>query len=147
MTVIAWDGKTLAADKLACFGATRGTVTKIFRSGSCLLAVAGNLSAGMEMIEWFKAGAVPADYPPGNRTENSGASLIVVRSDRTVWKFESSPAPFRVEGDFCAFGCGDESALIAMECGKSAREAVELTSKYNTGCGNGTDALALEGDA
>lgn len=143
MTVIAWDGKTLAADKLACFGATRGTVTKIFRSGNCLLAVAGNLSAGMELLQWFKAGAEPADYPPGNRVENQGASLIVVRPDRTVWKFESSPYAFRVEGDFCAFGCGDESALIAMECGKTAQEAVEIASKYNTGCGNGIDTLEL----
>lgn len=96
------------------------------------------------MIEWFKAGAVPTAYPPTNRTENQGASLIVVRNDRTVWKFESSPVPFRVEGDFCAFVCGDESALIAMDCGKSAREAVEITSRYNTGCGNGIDTLELE---
>ena len=31
MTTIAWDGKTLAADKLASYGELRTTVTKIFR--------------------------------------------------------------------------------------------------------------------
>ena len=143
MTVIAWDGNTLAADKLACFGATKGTVTKIHRVHGFLLGITGNLSMGMEILEWFKAGAIPKDYPTGNRDVNTGASLILVKPDKTVWKYESTPHPFRVEGAFCAFGSGDESAMIAMECGCDARRAVEVASKYNTECGNGIDTLNL----
>ncbi len=144
MTVIAWDGQTLAADKLACSGATRGTVTKIRRFGGELLAVAGNLSIGMEMAAWYEAGAKPADYPASNRNLNEGASLIVVKPDRTVWKYESSPYPFQCEGAFQAFGSGDESAKVAMACGKTAAEAVGLVSMFNTGCGNGCDTLRLD---
>ena len=144
MTVIAWDGKTLAADKLACFGATKGTVTKIHRVYDCLIGVTGNLSMGMELIDWFKDGAIHKDYPAGNREENSGSSLIVVKPDKTVWKYESTPHPFKVEGEFCAFGSGDESAMIAMDCGCDARRAVEVTCKYNTGCGNGIDVLEFK---
>lgn len=143
MTVLAWDGKTLAADKLMCCGVTKGTVTKIHRFGDSLLGVTGNLSMGMEVLEWFKAGAIAKDYPPGNRDVNSGASLIIVKPDKTVWKYESSPHAFKVEGEFCAFGSGDESAMVAMECGCDARKAVEVTCKYNTGCGNGIDTLEL----
>lgn len=104
MTVIAWDGQTLAADKLACNGWTRQTVTKIFRHGKELIGVCGNTSIGMEVRDWYTAGALRGDYPVANRKVDEGASLIVVKPDRTVWKYESSPIPFRVEGPFCAFG-------------------------------------------
>jgi hypothetical protein len=143
MTCIAWDGKTLAADKLCCFGVTKGTVTKIQRFGNYLCGVTGNLSLGMEMLEWFKADALPKDYPSANRDPDKGSGLVVVKPDRTVWKYESTPYPFKIEGAFCAFGSGDESAMIAMECGCDARRAVEVAIKYNTTCGNGVDTLTL----
>ncbi len=144
MTVIAWDGKTLAADKQVTYGVTKQVVTKIFRHGEMLLAICGNASAGMELIEWFKSGAVPRDYPEGNRKEDSGASLIVISVDRIVRKYECGPFPSVLEGPFCAFGSGDESALVAMACGLDARAAVEVTCRFNTGCGMGIDTLELQ---
>lgn len=143
MTVIAWDGKTLAADRLSCSGATKGTVTKIFRCGGELLALAGSLSVGMEMLAWYRDGADVVKYPESNRNPDTGCSLILIRADGTAWKFESTPYPFRVLG-LGAWGSGDESAKVAMHCGKTAAEAVEITSLYNTGCGNGVDTLTLE---
>jgi hypothetical protein len=109
-----------------------------------LLAICGNASSGMELIDWFKSGATPKDYPDGNRKEDSGASLIVIGADRIVRKYESSPFSLVVEGPFCAFGSGDESALVAMACGLDARAAVEVTCRFNTGCGMGIDALELK---
>lgn len=143
MTVIAYDGLALAADKQATSGDTRSTVTKIFRHDGHLLGVTGNLSIGMEMVEWFRAGAVAKDYPASNRDEHKGSSLVVVRPDGAVLKYESSPVPFEVEGGFCAFGCGDQSALVAMSLGCTAREAVEVVSRFSTGCGGGVDVLCL----
>lgn len=143
MTVICWDGHTLAADKQATSGMLRITVTKICRANGCLVGFCGDASAGRETLQWFCDGAKPADYPAGNRGEG-GASLIVIHPDKRVMKYERSPHPFRVEGKFCAFGCGDESAMVAMDMGASAVRAVELVSKYNTGCGNGVDALEFE---
>lgn len=144
MTVIAWDGKTLAADKLAVNGVTKTTVTKIHRVGGELVGYVGELTAGLELFGWYEAGAVPADFPQSVRDAKGGGSLVVVRSDRTVWKYEGCPMSFRLEGPFCAFGSGDESALIAMDCGKTAKEAVLIASKYNIYCGNGVDTLTLE---
>lgn len=143
MTVIAWDGKTLAADKQMTNGMTKLTVTKIFRVTGGLIGICGDASAGTETLQWFCDGAIPEDYPKGNREQDRGASLINVLTDGTVWKYEKSPYPFKVEGVCCAFGCGDEGAMIAMECGADARRAVEIVSKYNTGCGNGVDTLEL----
>lgn len=145
MTVLAFDGLTLAADKQATSGNTKSTVTKIFRVGASLVGMVGNMSIGMEMLSWFRNGALPEHFPDSNRDMDEGATLVVVRADGTVWEYPSSPEPFRNEGAFCAFGCGSEGAMVAMACGKSAREAVELASIYNAGCGNGVDTLSLAG--
>lgn len=145
MTVLAFDGLTLAADKLACSGNSKSTVTKIFRVGASLAGLVGNLSIGMELLEWYRNGALPEHYPDSNRDPDEGATLVTIRPDGTAWEYQSSPIPFRNEGKFCAFGCGNEAALVAMACGKSAREAVELVSIYNAGCGNGVDTLVLAG--
>jgi hypothetical protein len=149
MTVIAFDGVTLAADKLASSGNTRMVTTKIFRSEyfvGRLLAVTGDLSVGMEMVEWHEAGAHPAAFPKSNTDPDKGCSLVVIHPDATVWKYESGPHPFELEGEFHAFGCADEAALVAMACGKTAAEAVELASRFSRGCGNGVDTLTLNED-
>lgn len=143
MTVIAWDGKTLAADKQAVNGSTKSSVKKLFLARGCLLGVTGSLSVGMEMVEWFNQGAVPDEFPKSNTSPDSGCSLVAIRPDLTVWKYESGPQPMQFEGPIVAFGSGDESALIAMACGKSAAEAVLLVQRYNTSCGMGLDILTF----
>lgn len=144
MTVIAWDGKTLAADRLALTGYTRGTTTKIRRAGRELLAVTGDLSVGMEMLRWYEDGAVPGEFPASNRNPNEGGSLIVIRADGEVLKYESGPIPFPLLGLPLAFGSGGESAMVAMACGLDAVKAVEVVSRFNYTCGNGVDHLTLE---
>lgn len=56
MTVIAWDGQTLAADKRAVSGGgIARTVTKIMRHDDALLAITGDWDAGAEMRAWLTA--------------------------------------------------------------------------------------------
>lgn len=142
MTVVAWDGSTLAADRLMVAGETKQHTLKLFRGPDwSRLAITGNLSVARELVLWFQQGAVPDQYPPSNRKLDEGASLIVVDRHGLVRKYESSPFGFDVIGRFCAFGCGAEAALAAMHCGKTAAEAVEIASLYNANCGGGVDTL------
>lgn len=145
MTVIAWDGKTLAADKMMRSGETAQLTTKIERYGVWLLGFTGNASVGREMVHWFRNGAEPDRYPASNRKLDEGASLIAVNTEtREVWKYESSPAPIKFDSRCCAFGSGDVAALVAMACGKTAREAVMLASQFVVSVGGGIDAIDLE---
>lgn len=144
MTVIVWDGVSIASDKMVCNGSTAQAVTKIFRIGSELMGLTGNLSIGMEMIEWYREGAQPEKYPTSNRTEDKGCSLIVIKGPRNVWKYESSPYPFLFEAKYCAFGSGDQVALGALYMGATAAEAVQAAIIYESNCGCGIDELKFE---
>lgn len=143
MTVIAWDGRALAADRLMQSGDTRQPTTKIWRHGGGLVGVTGNLSVGMEMLAWFRAGAEPAAFPASNRNLGEGATLVHVDAAGRCWRYDSTPHAFVVEGPFAAFGSGDMAALVAMHCGKTAREAVEVAAVYCSSVGLGVDELAL----
>lgn len=142
MTVIAWDGKTLAADKRATSGGgIARTVTKIHRHSDVLLGVTGSWDIAAEMREWFKAGAVPADFPP--KAREGDATLIVIRRDR-VETYNSGPYPMPIEAAYCAFGSGRDYAEAAMFLGRSAANGVMVASHFQTDCGNGVDTLTLD---
>jgi hypothetical protein len=142
MTCIAFDGKTLAADKLATSGGGIGrAVTKIWRHGSALLAITGGFDVGVELREWWKAGADPLLFPAKAREEV--ATLIVITAD-AINTFNSGPYPMRIEAGRAAFGSGRDYAEAAMYLGQSAAAAVGVACVFQTDCGNGVDTLTLE---
>ena len=145
MTVLAWDGKTLAADRLACAGMMKATVTKIAQAGEELLGICGNLSVGNELREWYLNGADP-DCFPDSALSDGETDLVVVKADGTVWVYSASATPFQIEDPVCAFGAGAEAAWGALLCGASAQRAVEIASQINVSCGNGLDVLELNSD-
>ncbi|MCK4121398.1 hypothetical protein HFK83_03310 [Ralstonia pseudosolanacearum] len=141
MTVIAWDGKTLAADKRATSVGLARTVTKIQRHGDVLLAMTGDWDVAVELREWLKAGAVPRDFPEKAREDN--ASLIVIgRGGIAV--YSTGPFPMPIEQEKVAFGSGRDFAEASMYLGCSAIEAVSVACHFQTDCGNGIDALTLD---
>lgn len=142
MSVIAFDGKTLAADKRACLGTLIRTTTKIFRIGDALCAYAGDAAGGEEMLAWYAAGAIPSDFPPKQRGDD-WSGLLVVRKSGIV-KYERSPFPVKFEDKFFAIGCGRDFALAAMHLGHDAKTAVEVAIALDSGCGNGIDTISLE---
>lgn len=141
MTVIAWDGKTLAADKRATSVGLARTVTKIQRDGDLLLAMTGDWDVAVELREWFKAGAVPRDFPEKAREDN--ASLIVIGRGG-VAVYSTGPFSMPIEQEKVAFGSGRDFAEAAMYLGCTAIEAVSVACHFQTDCGNGVDALTLD---
>lgn len=144
MTVIVWDGKTLAADKRAVSaGYGGGTVTKIHRWEGGLMGFSGDYDLGIAMLDWLRAGASPSQYPQRQRTEDYTA-VIVVRRDGTVVRYEREPVPMPFQNVPQAMGSGRDYALAAIHLGCDARRAVEVACALDVGCGNGIDTLTLE---
>jgi len=143
MTVIAWDGKTLAADKRAVIGGFKGgTVTKIHRWPGGLCAFAGDFDVGVQMVQWLRDGADPEKYPKRQESENA-ASFMVIHMDASVVRYERTPVPLPFENAPQAMGSGRDYALATMYLGHDARRAVEVACALDNGCGNGIDTLEL----
>lgn len=143
MTIVCWDGVTLAADKSMHVGRTMATTTKIFRVFDELVGLAGDVSLSMELLNWFREGADPLNFPPENRDPSKGATMLVINNCGVAREYVSGPYPVVYAQTQAAIGCGDESAYVAMACGLDARAAVEMVCRFNSGCGGGVDTLTL----
>lgn len=140
MTVIAWDGKMLAADKQVTLSGLMRTATKIRRIDDLLVGVSGNVCAASEIFAWVERGRNPQDFPKLQESEDDYANLLVIENGR-VLTYARSPLPWEYEDSLFAIGSGREFALAAMYCGKNAQEAVEIASHFEASCGKGVDVL------
>lgn len=144
MTCIAWDGKTLAADKRATCCGVAVTTTKIRRveRDGALLGWTGDQDSGELLAEWYEKGAEREKWPEFQKDKDDWCRLIVVNSGG-VWTYERKPVAVRVEDPYMAWGSGRDFALAALHLGKSACEAVAVACLFNTDCGNGVDSLEM----
>lgn len=143
MTVIAWDGKTLAADKRASYSGMICTVKKIHRVDGVLVGGAGDLAFVLAMIEWIRQGRNPETFPADQRSKDDWQPVLVIERDGTPSLYERTPYPVRYEQTFVVTGSGREYARAALHLGKSAAEAVQVAIDLDHNCGNGIDTLEL----
>ena len=145
MTIIAWDGHTLAADKRCSGGACTFTVRKIHRlADGSLIGLSGDSAYCAQMLAWVQAGEKAADIPATQRDRDKFAAAMVIRPNGEVWKYEDTPHPYRVEDKVFAIGSGRDFALAAMDLGLNSVRAVEVACARDQNCGNGIDTLRLE---
>jgi len=147
MTTIAFDGKIMACDSCWTYGGTVDTLTtKIIRlSSGGLFGTAGqnDSRAVNALVDKAKTpGQLPSyEALMGIRADVLG--LLVLPKGR-VYKIATtiiSPEQWcegmgdfglwEITGSFAAVGSGGDAALVAMECGKNARDAVRIACKYD----------------
>jgi hypothetical protein len=144
MTTIAYKNGILAADKQATYGSIKHPTTKIWRLGDGSVAGgAGELSFIHAMMKWLDAGGDPATFPAHQRDKDDWQPIMVVRPNGQIQIYERTPYPTISEGKYFAIGSGREFAFMAMRLGKSAAEAVALTSEFDPGTGSLVDTLTL----
>ena len=148
MTVIAWDGKQLAADRRISFGNLSGSRIKIFKLSDnkyndILVGACGSSSDSQDFLHWISAGQKIEDWPTHLKEKDNTFSAMVIEKDKRISLYEASPYPSILEQPFWAIGSGRDFAIAAMHCGKSAYEAVEIAVIYDVYCGNGIDCLEL----
>jgi len=151
MSIVAWDGKILAADKMAASGVAE-ICTKIFKfkipvdfeNGEKLsdfvCAFTGPIPVGMLMVDWFKSGARKKEFPEVQKTDDWSRLIVAHHSFKYgVRIYDNTPAYYELEDPFLAWGAGAEVALGAMAMGADAIGAVGIASRYYTTCGQGID--------
>lgn len=142
MTTIAWDGRTLAVDRLGlCSNLPRRT-RKLWVSEHWAYGGAGNLPDITDIALWLAAGAKQEDRPT---LEDGGSCGIAVRRrDGKAFKVEGKrPMLAPVSERFIADGSGRDFAIAAMALGKTARQAVAFASRFDVYTGLGVDAFVV----
>ena len=144
MSVVCWDGKTLAADRQATRDSNRTTCHKLVWVQDVDMAVAwvGIHSNGLIMLEWFANGADPNEFPDIEDECDSRTNLIVA-SRKGITIYDQTPVPMHFKDKLQAWGSGGAIALGAMAMGADAIKAVKIASKFDVYCGMGVDHVKV----
>ena len=145
MTIICWDGTTLAADKRATYSGMICTVTKIHRVNGLLVGGSGDSCHILALIEWVREGRKIEKFPKHQEDKDDSVSLLVVELDGTTSSYERTPYPIKYEQRNVCIGSGREYARAALHLGCNSSDAVSAAIALDSGCGNGIDTLTLEG--
>lgn len=147
MTLIAWDGKVLAADRNLFHGDDIiGQHNKLLRIDADRIgAFCGVQPVGWQIVEWLRNGGRREEYPSDARNENMLTDLFVVHRDGTVHIYGKSPWPSVLRMQRHAIGMGAEYARAAMQCGRDAVQAIEVAAVFNHWVGGGVDTMAFDG--
>lgn len=145
MTIIVWDGKTLAADKQMTNGGLKHKATKIFKIDGHLVGVTGDFDYAQAMLEWFRNGAKPESFPDHQKEDSKFVGMLVITPNKQILKYERSPYPIDfTECGVTCIGSGRDYAYGALYMGATAYRAVEAACQYDTHCGMGIDVLTLD---
>lgn len=145
MTVVAWDGKTLAVDRLGDANGQRVEIVKgrISVEHQCVFAWTGGVAEGLALADWYEKGRLQhSPYPEFQNSSDRWCRLIVADGSGVVY-FEQAPIEIPVLEKFAAWGSGRDYALGAMAMGATAQQAVEVTNRLAIHCGIGVDVFYL----
>lgn len=144
MSVIAFDGKSIAADRIGVTDGMRTTSTKLWKVGQEILATYGDPTRGAVLRGWWIRGGKEEDFParPKDPTNDDLSTLIVVTKN-VVRVFVDRPVTYIVEDRFMAWGAGRDFAMGAMAMGATAEQAVEVACRLSIYCGMGIDVFHL----
>lgn len=142
MTTIAWDGRTLAADRRRTLGDTPTPARKIFDVKApdgrrYLVGCAGDSWDCVAFMRWMRT------QKPEDKPALSNFSAMAIDERHRVWYVAEKLVYHEIVMPFWAIGSGSDYALGAMAAGKTAREAIRIASRLDIHTGNGCDTLSF----
>lgn len=119
MTTICWDGKVLAADRMATYGDFKHPVTKIWRlpDGS-LVGGAGEYSFILAMVEWLGDGGRASEFPASQRDKDDWQPILHITTSGKVHIYERTPFPLRSHATQFAVGNDCPAPRDSGGCGE-----------------------------
>lgn len=141
VTTVAWDGQSIAADRL-CGG--HYEVGKLFRlTDGAVLGGAGTYDQIVEIVAWVNEGCKNDAKP--KLPEDDGSDLLLVTPEGVAyWLTWPYLRRVQINEPFAAVGSGAEFALGAMAMGASARRAVQVAMRFDPYTGKGINAIRVK---
>lgn len=144
MTTIAWDGKTLAADRMATYSFTKRKVRKLFDCGDYAYGCSGEFWQAHLIADWLRSGA--GNSGRVTQDEISCCGIAVRKTDGVAFVVEGKSVVLtEIRDEFFATGSGHEYARAAMALGKTAMQAIALASRFDVHTGLGVDTIRVRG--
>ena len=144
MTIICWDGTTLAADKLNWTAGTIATICKIRKIRGELYGISGKTVLANIIWKWIENGMKEKEMPTSQQDGEKSVTIMKIDKDRKIWIYEHSITPWHCEDSFFCIGGGCDLGMGAMAAGATAAQAVEIGIKFNALCGKGVDTLTFD---
>lgn len=145
MTTIAFDGKTLAADRKAT-GSQQMNVSKIVRFGDgWMMACCGYYDHFIEVVHWLEGGGRDNDKPDLSRQDDQSTFLLVGPHGKSYWLTWPWLRRVEIAEPFIAFGSGGDYAMGAMAMGAGAKRAVSIACQLDPYSGKGIDSYRVKG--
>lgn len=142
MTVIAWDGKMMAGDRLIHRNGLIEEGTKVFETMDYIIGLSGQCDLFDRILSWVRSGLDDNFFPVIEK--NSIEFIIYDKTEMKLYSYESSKNPSTIESRFYSIGHGREYASAIMHIGKTAKEAVEVANSLDVYCGMGVDVIYVD---
>jgi hypothetical protein len=142
MTTIAFDGRTLAADRGSWSGGLHQAVKKVHRITApdgrrFLVAMAGDSVFATLCLAWMRG---KIDSPGHCLDDDKNRDVMVVIDEKhRVWRLSSRLVYVPYEGKLHAHGAGQEIALGALMAGADAVKAIRITAQISDFAARGVD--------
>jgi len=109
---------------------------KIRRGDDCIIGVCGDWVAGIHLMESFLAGK------DSTREKDDDVEFIILR-ESGIYYMDVMFREVKVRCEYYAMGTGSQAAMVAMNMGADAREAVKQAITVDQYSGGRIQSLAL----
>lgn len=146
MTTVAFKEGSMASDSryTDAVGITRGP--KIFRTKTgkkeVLIGICGDAYAAMMFVDYYGSGDKELHKVLVDMTDDNFEVLIW--DGKKLWIANRYCRPLELEEPYYAIGSGAQHAITALDCGKSATQAVQMAAKRDSSTGGRTVTMRLK---
>jgi hypothetical protein len=152
MTVIAWDGKSLAGDKMTFTTPVRSIkkVKKIISDKGIIYLVgcSGSCSVMEDFFNWcqkdFDPELIPKSYSQ-LPSDESFSAIVISRNKNKIIKrlYDKGTNSSIIDEKYLTIGAGGETAKALLLSGCDSKKAILYTNKVNALCGMGVDVVTF----
>lgn len=115
---------------------------KVFQRRGALVGIAGELSAAMMFVDWyFNRNKTSPPRAEAGDEESKWYALVATRSRLEYWDHHLRGT--EIHEPYAAIGSGAAYAVAAMDCGKSAAQAVRIAARRDPYTGGRIVTLRL----
>lgn len=144
MTVIAWDGKTLASDSQMTDDCGITSVTKIYELPSGGLFGGAGMAGYVALVrDWLLGGAKPKNRPDCSRYEDAWFGGILIDPKGKCFALDPFLSVIPITAEHYAVGSGAAQVNALMAVGYSADKAVAIVIEKRLADGVGGDVQTL----